>query len=317
MSIVVFGSIKMDLVTRTPRLPAPGETLIGHDFVTVPGGKGANQAVACAKLGAQTYMVGRVGGDAFGMELRQSLQAVGVAVTLVEVEPVPRKPAPRSRRGGEVAVSSGIALIAVDDTGQNNIIVIPGANGRIAQPDLARLETALDDAQILLLQLEIPLAMVVAAAKMAHERGILVMLDPAPAQALPAELYPFVDVLTPNETETAVLTHTTIHNETDATQAAQILLGRGTKRVVIKMGSRGAYVADSGGGRFYEAVRVTAVDTVAAGDAFNGALAVALSEGHPFDEAMRWAIAGGALAVTQPGAQAAMPDRSNLFAFMG
>jgi ribokinase len=254
-------------------------------------------------------MVGRVGGDAFGMELRQSLQAVGVAVTLVEVEPVPRP--------GEVAVSSGIALIAVDDTGQNNIIVIPGANGRIAQPDLARLETALDDAQILLLQLEIPLAMVVAAAKMAHERGILVMLDPAPAQMLPAELYPFVDVLTPNETETAVLTHTTIHNETDATQAAQILLGRGTKRVVIKMGSRGAYVADSGGGRFYEAVRVTAVDTVAAGDAFNGALAVALSEGHPFDEAMRWAIAGGALAVTQPGAQAAMPDRSNLFAFMG
>ena len=309
MSIVVFGSINMDLVARTPRLPAPGETLIGHDFVTVPGGKGANQAVACAKLGARTHMVGRVGGDAFGMEMRQSLQAVGVAVALVEVEPVPRT--------GEVAMSSGIALIAVDDIGQNNIIVIPGANGRIAPPDLARLETTLDDAQILLLQLEIPLAMVVAAAKMAHERGVLVILDPAPAQALPAELYPFVDVLTPNETETAVLTHTTIHDETDAVQAAQILLGRGTKRVVIKMGSRGAYVADGQGGRFYEAVPVTAVDTVAAGDAFNGALAVALNEGHPFDEAMHWALAAGALAVTQPGAQAAMPDRSNLFAFMG
>jgi ribokinase len=294
MGIVVFGSINMDLVARTPRLPAPGETLTGYSFTTVPGGKGANQAVACARLGAPTQMVGRVGGDVFGDALLENLES-----NTVNSSHVIR----------DMEVASGVALIAVDDYAENTIIVIPGANGRVGSEDLERLSQALEIARILLLQLEIPLEIVVEAAKIAHDMGVTVILDPAPAQVLPDELYPWVDILTPNQTEASILAGFRVGDEGSIRRAAQVLLERGVQRVIIKMGDLGAYIATEEGSQHHPAIPVVAIDTVAAGDAFNGALAAALLEKKSFDDAVRWGLAGGALAVTKEGAQGAMPER--------
>ena len=299
MSICVLGSINMDLVVRAPRLPAPGETLIGHSFTTVPGGKGANQAVACARLGTDTQMVGRVGGDGFGGSLLRSLQGYGVDTTYVTVDQ---------------EVSSGIALIAVDDGAQNSIIAVPGANGRVGDRDVDSLARIFQEANVsyLLLQLEVPMDTVVAAARLAREGGVGVILDPAPAAPLPEELFGLVDVLTPNESEAAALVGFDVHEVDAAQEAAEILLRQGVRRVVVKMGALGAYAATAGGGRFYPSLPVTAVDTVAAGDAFNGALAVALDGGQTFEEALIWGLAGGACAVTVEGAQPSMPDLETL-----
>ena len=302
MSIVVFGSINMDLVARTPRLPAAGETLTGYSFSTVPGGKGANQAVACARLGVKTHMVGKVGGDVFGEALRENLAVEGVDTTFVATD---------------AAVTSGVALIAVDDAAENNIIVIPGANGTVGEADLQALAQTLDQARILLLQLEIPLEVVLSAAKMARAKDVTVILDPAPARKLPDELYPYIDILTPNETEAAVLVGFPIIDPKSVERAALLLLEKGVRCVTIKMSAKGVYAVDQNGGRFYPAIPVTAVDTVAAGDAFNGALAAALSEGKPFAEAVQWGLAGGALAVTKAGAQEAMPKREELLGLLG
>lgn len=291
----------MDLVVRTPRLPAPGETLTGHTFFTAPGGKGANQAVACARLGAPTRMIGRVGDDLFGDQLRMSLRSAGVQDDGVLTTLGP----------------SGVALIAVDDTAENTIVIVPGANGAVSSEDIPRLERALDGARVLLLQLETPLAPVVAAARAARARGVTVLLDPAPALPLPDELYGLADILTPNESEAAALTGIPVHDEQSAAAAARALLERGARTVIIKLGARGALVADATGARLWQAFTVTPVDTVAAGDAFNGGLAVALSEGRPFEEAIRWGLAAGALSVTKPGAQPSMPERKELLAWLG
>ncbi len=301
MSIVVFGSINMDLVVRTPRLPAPGETLTGHTFFTAPGGKGANQAVACARLGAPTRMVGRVGDDLFGEQLRASLRTAGVQDDGVLTAPGP----------------SGVALIAVDDAAENTIVIVPGANGAVGGDDISRLEQALDGARVLLLQLEVPMAMVVAAARAARARGVTVMLDPAPALPLPDELWALTDILTPNESEAAALTGIPVRDEQSAAAAARALLARGVRTVIIKLGARGALVADTDNTRMWPAFTVTPVDTVAAGDAFNGGLATALSEGRSFEEAIRWGLAAGALSVTKPGAQPSMPDRRELLELLG
>lgn len=301
MSIVVFGSINMDLVVRTPRLPTPGETLTGHTFFTAPGGKGANQAVACARLGAPTRMVGRVGDDLFGEQLRASLRAAGVQDNGVLTTPGP----------------SGVALIAVDDAAENTIVIVPGANGAVGSDDIPRLEQALDGARVLLLQLEVPTAMVVAAARAAHARGVTVILDPAPALPLPDELWALTDILTPNESEATTLTGIPVGDDRSAAAAARTLLARGVRTVIIKLGARGALVAAADGARMQSAFTVTPVDTVAAGDAFNGGLAVALSEGRSFEEAIQWGLAAGALSVTKPGAQPSMPERRELLALLG
>lgn len=300
MSIVVFGSINMDLVVRTPRLPAPGETLTGYTFFTAPGGKGANQAVACARLGASTKMIGRVGDDLFGHQLRAGLRADGVQDDDVLTTSGP----------------SGVALIAVDDAAENSIVIVPGANGAVGTDDILRLERALDGAGVLLLQLETPVEVVVAAARAAHARGVMVILDPAPALPLPDELYALVDVLTPNESEATTLTGIPVQSEQGAVAAARILVARGARRVIIKLGGRGVLVADSAGERLLPAFAVTPVDTVAAGDAFNGGLAVALSEGRSFQDAVRWGLAAGALSVTKPGAQPSMPTRHELLTLL-
>jgi ribokinase len=302
MTVVVFGSINMDLVVRTPRLPAPAETITGHEFFTAPGGKGANQAVAVARLGAPTKMVGRVGGDAFGQELRQNLTAAGVDVSPVFTD---------------AEVSSGVAVIAVDDNAQNNIIIVPGANGRVGADDIDRLEAHLAGAKVLLLQLEIPLEAVVAAARLAHQRQITVVLDPAPALELPAELYSLVDIITPNEVEAGHLVGVAVKNHADAVGAAKMLFTLGAKRVIVKMGALGVVYAEAESEPvFVPAFEINAVDTVAAGDAFNGGLAAALVAGHDLPAALRWGAAAGALSATKKGAQPSMPTRSEFEAFL-
>jgi ribokinase len=301
MSIVVFGSINMDLVVRSSRLPKPGETLTGHSFQTYPGGKGANQAVACARLGAKTTMVGRVGGDVFGKRLKRELENAGVDHVNVLID------------GG---ISSGVALIAVEDSAENMIIVIPGANREVGEQDLGRLKGVMSHTMVLLLQLEIPLEAVLAAAKLVKPANVKVILDPAPAQALPDEIYPLLDIITPNETETELLVGFPIKTKEDAIKAAQIFKQRGVKDVVIKLGSRGAFALIGDQASFFDPFQVKAVDTVAAGDAFNGALAVALSEGLPIEEAIQWGMAGGAISVTREGAQPAMPKRDELQKFL-
>jgi ribokinase len=305
MTLLVFGSINMDLVARTPRLPAPAETITGHEFFTAPGGKGANQAVAAARLNTPTIMLGRVGGDAFGVELRQNLTAAGVDISGVFTDP---------------EVSSGVAVIAVDDQAQNNIIIIPGANGRIAQTDVERLASYLAGARALLLQLEIPLSATIAAARLAHQAGVKVIFDPAPAPALarPADLYPLIDIITPNEVEATQLVGFPIKTKEEAARAADILLGRGVGAAIIKMGAAGAVYASSQpeARGAIPAFTIKAVDTVAAGDAFNGGLATALLESQPLAEAIRWGAAAGALSATKAGAQPSMPTRAEFDNFI-
>jgi ribokinase len=300
VAVVVFGSINMDLVVRTPRLPTPGETLTGHTFFTAPGGKGANQAVACTRLGVPTRMVGRVGDDLFGEQLRASLRSFGVQDDGVLTTPGP----------------SGVALIAVDDTAENTIVIVPGANGAVSIADIPRLERALDGARALLLQLEVPIETVVAAARAAHTRGVTVILDPAPALPLPDELYALADIITPNEHEATTLTGIAVHDDQGAIAAARALIARGARRVALKLGARGALTADAEGEQFWSPFTVTPVDTVAAGDAFNGGLAVALSEGRSFNEAIRWGLAAGALSVTRHGAQPSMPERNEVLTLL-
>lgn len=301
MTVVVFGSINMDLVATTARLPRPGETVSGEHFRTAPGGKGANQAVACARLGVPTRLVGRLGADSFGAALRAVLAAEGVELSgVVDDQEQP----------------SGVALITVDGAGENSIVVVPGANGAVGGDDLGRLEQALAGARVLLLQLEIPLEAVAAAASLARARGVTVILDPAPAQPLPAALYPLVDLLTPNEGEAATLVGHAVTDDQTAAAAADALHARGAGHVLLKRGGRGVLSVGAAEQLALPAFPVTPVDTVAAGDAFNGGLAAALAEGRPLREALRWGLAAGAVAVTRAGAQNAMPRRAELEALL-
>jgi ribokinase len=301
-SVIVFGSINMDLVTKTPRLPIAGETLQGYEFFTAPGGKGANQAVAAARLGISTQMVGRLGNDDFGHQLLASLQAAGVHTEGVLVDE---------------AVSSGVAVIAVDDAGENNIIIVAGANGRMNQQDVERLTDLLPSAAALLLQFEIPLPAVLAAAQAAKQAGVLVILDPAPAQAdIPPELYPLVDIITPNEIEASQLVGFPVDEPEAAAKASVELRQRGIATVIVKLGAQGAFCATGEETFFVPAFSVQAVDTVAAGDAFNGGLAAALAEGLPLREAIAWGVAAGAISATKAGAQPSLPDRKTFDAFL-
>jgi ribokinase len=236
-------------------------------------------------------MVGRVGEDVFGTALRDGLKKHGVDVGGVAATPGP----------------SGVAVILVEARGENSIVIIPGANGKVGAEDLERLDTALAGADSLLLQLEIPLEMVVSAAQMAHARGLRVILDPAPASLLPGELYTLTDILTPNETECATLAGFPVYDIPSAERAAGIFLKRGVEHVIIKMGAHGAYYHDGAAGELVPGFHVTVADTTAAGDAFNGALAVALGKGLALRDAVRFANAAGALSATRHGAQPSMP----------
>ena len=301
-TVIVFGSINMDLVAKAPRLPLPGETLVGHDFFTAPGGKGANQAVALARLGGSTQIVGRVGGDRFGSELLSSLQTSGVQTDNVLVDK---------------ATTSGVALITVEDAGENQIIIVPGANGRVNETDVERLTKLLPGARALLLQFELPISAVVLSAQAARKAGVPVILDPAPAQLdVPVELYSLVDIITPNATEAGQMVGFPVNEPESATTAANVLLQRGVGTAIVKLGAEGVVCATKEETFFIPAFSVSAVDTVAAGDAFNGGLATALAEGLPLRQAVVWGAAAGALASTKPGAQSSMCDRATFDAFL-
>ena len=287
MTIIVFGSINIDLVGKTPRLPLPGETIIGSNFLTVGGGKGANQAVAAARLGASTHMIGRVGNDKFAEELLADLQFYGLNTDNILIDK---------------NTHSGVAIIAVEDSGQNNIIVIPGANNHIGEAELERLEKLLTDATTLLLQLEIPLEVVQRAAFLACEAGVRVILDPAPARSdLPIDLYPLIDIITPNEVEASQLVGFPVNNPETAILAAKELQQRGVKNAIVKLGDRGVVAVTADETLFLPAFAVDAIDTVAAGDAFNGGLAAALDAGLSLSEAVVWGAAAGALCVLRWG----------------
>lgn len=297
MAIVVFGSINMDLTTYVPTLPRPGETLFGSSYITVPGGKGANQAVAAARLGAPTRFVGRIGDDAFGPEARSQVAAEGVDMSAVAVDP---------------DNGTGLAVISVDEDAENAIIVISGANMALDESDVARCAALLDDARVLLLQMEVPLEASLAVARAARERDVAVIFDPAPASTLPDEAYALFDVITPNEVETEILLGMRPTTVDQAQEAADLLVKRGARAAVVKMGALGAAYSTARESDFVPGFSVSAVDTVAAGDAFNGGLAVALADGQPLPDAVRWACAAGALATTRPGAVPSMPHRDEL-----
>ncbi len=309
MDVVVFGSLNMDLVAQVARLPQPGETILGHSFTTVPGGKGANQAVAVARLGVSAAMVGRVGADSFGKVLRDRLQSEGIDVEAIALSDSP----------------SGTALIAVAPD-NNQIIVVPGANGEVGEADLKRLTPYFTEAEVLLLQFEIPLSVVQAAAKLAYQAGLVVIVDPAPVQGpLTPAFAQHISVLTPNQTEAAALTGMDVGDVEGAIASAKILQSQGIAVVIIKLGALGCVCATEGDVFTVPAFPVQVIDTVAAGDAFNGGLATALCQegiGRNLSDpahlklAIRYASAVAALAVTRSGAQSAMPTKADVEAFL-
>ena len=295
--IVVVGSLNMDLVMRTPRVPAAGETLTGHGFDTLPGGKGANQAVACARLGGRAAMIGLVGDDGFGAALCQGLGADGVDVAGV-------------RR--TAAAGTGVAVILVEDSGENRILLAPGANGLLRAGDIDRAAAQIRGAAMLIVQLEIPMDAVRRAVAIAHEAGVPVLLNPAPAADLPEGLLAQVSLLVPNETEAALLSGLPGRGAAGALAAARVFRKRGAERVVVTLGELGALVVDADGERHLPAQVVRAVDTTAAGDTFIGALAVALVEGQGLDAAVALGQRASAVCVTRPGAQPSIPHRHEL-----
>jgi len=300
-TIVVVGSLNMDFVALVERPPLPGETVPGTGFRTIPGGKGANQACAAGRLGGRTRMAGRVGHDVFGTQLRDSLAAAGVDVTAVRTAD---------------SEPTGVALIFVDARGQNQIVIASGANACVTPADArAALDRTSDG--YLLLQLETPLETVTAAAIDARQRGMTVILDPAPARPLPQALLQSVDIVTPNETEALALLgrpSAPVSLE-DAPAIARAIRGLGVATAVLKLGANGAFLSTAVGERHFPAPPVTVVDTTAAGDTFNGALAVALAEGRSIDDAISFANVAAALKVTRFGAQTSIPTRAEVDAF--
>ncbi len=298
--IVVVGSSNTDMVVKAPRIPAPGETILGGQFVMTPGGKGANQAVAAARLGAHVTFVGRVGADVFGEEALRNIEAAGVDTRFVVRDP---------------EAPSGVALIAVDSGGQNSIVVAPGANGRLTHDDVERARPAFAAADVVVLQLEIPVETVARAVSLARELSKTVVLNPAPVQTLPDGLLRGVDVLTPNEHEAARLLGEDLDGTFDGVRAARGLLQSGVGAAVVTLGPNGAVAVTGSQVHLIPARRVQPVDTTAAGDCFTGALAVALGEGRDLAAASHFAAAAAALSVTRFGAQASMPHRQEVESF--
>jgi ribokinase len=295
-TVVVVGSINADLVVCAERIPPPGETVLGRDLQQFSGGKGANQAVACARMGASVRMIGCVGNDPFGRFLLEALGSDGVDTTYVRS--VADKP-------------SGVALITVDKDGQNAIVVSPGANSLVNADFVFQCQAAFEGASVLVLQLETPLDGVILAAKLAKERGIRVVLNPAPAQTLPKELLSLVDDVIPNQSELALLTGTS-----DVETGISVLQKMGPDRVVVTLGADGAVLADKSARKRFDAKKVRAVDTTAAGDSFVGAYVVAVAEGVDETKACQFGIAAGAICVTSAGAQASLPTRSAVEAML-
>ena len=298
--ILVVGSLNADLVVRVPRFPQPGETISGSDLQIIPGGKGANQAVAAARQGTSVSMLGRVGNDSFGPELINNLKQNNVDTSHVQIDP-------RS--------ATGTAIIVVDSNGQNNIVLSPGGNGRVSPADVA--DISFSDYKLLLLQLEIPSEAVTAAAQRARESGLRVLLNPAPARSsLPEDLISLSDFIVPNETELSLLTNQSVHDISSAEKAARTLLERGAQNVIVTLGANGALFVSSKEVTHVNTYKVEVVDTTAAGDAFIGGFASALLKNKSIEEAVRYGCACGALATTKFGAQPSLPTQAEVERFI-
>jgi ribokinase len=299
--ITVIGSLNMDLVTYVTRLPQIGETIIGQDFKQIPGGKGANQTDAIAKLRVPVRMLGGVGADAMGETLLTSLRQDGVDISQIEQFE---------------DCSTGIATITVDGVGNNCIVVTPGANYRFLAENVQRMKTVIDASDIVVTQLEIPVETVRYSLELAKKLGKTTILNPAPACALDDALLSRVDLLIPNETELEFLSGDPLHTEADIVAAARRLIDRGVKEVIVTLGEKGCIYVNFEGSRSFKAYQVDVVDTTAAGDSFIGGLAVALSEGKGIEAAISFAMAVAALAVTKKGAQSSLPYRDEVEEFL-
>lgn len=295
--VVVVGSSNTDMVVQMPRLPAPGETILGGEFVVAAGGKGANQAVAAARLGAQVTFVARIGTDMLGDQSLKNFAADGLVTDYIV---------------RDAAQPSGVALIMVGGSGENMIAVASGANGQLGPLDVARAEDAIREASVLLLQLEIPMPTVRYSAEAARKAGLTVILNPAPARDLDEDLLKKVSVLTPNSTETKILTGILPTDQESAARAAECLFEQGVATVVITLGEKGAFYAGKNGAGLVPSRSVKAIDTTAAGDAFNGALAVALASGRELEQAVEFANQAAAISVTRVGAQPSLPRLEEL-----
>ena len=301
MGIVVIGSLNMDMVVRTNRAPNAGETLMGQAFALSPGGKGANQAVAAARLGAEVSMIGSVGKDTFGSEMLEIIKQEGIHIEHISVSETE---------------ATGVASIVIEEDGENRIIVVPGANIDLFVEDIQALESIISQAEMIVMQLEMELAMSEHAIAIAHRHGIPVILNPAPARVLKDEMLGQVSFLTPNETEAGILTGMTVDSLETAEQAARILLQKGVKNVIVTLGAKGALIVNAEGAKSVPGFPVKAIDTVAAGDSFNGALAQQLVLGKTLEEAVSFANAVGALAVGKEGAIPSLPQLSEVEQFL-
>lgn len=299
--LLVLGSVNADHVLRVPHFPRPGETLAGHSYRVVPGGKGANQAVAAARLGAAVSFIARIGDDAIGHQMKTGFAQDGIDVSAVELDDT---------------LPTGIAIIYVSDEGENSIGLSAEANGALTPAVVKGHEAMIAGAHTLLLQLEVPLESVFEAARLARSHGTRVVLNPAPAQPLPAELLALVDLITPNQTEAELLTGVRVTNEASARQAAARFHQMGIGEVMITLGSQGVYCSKGQQQALIAGFRVEAVDTTAAGDTFNGALLAADLASASFQDAVRFAHGAAALSVTRFGAQSSIPTRQEVDAFL-
>lgn len=299
--LVVLGSVNADHVLQVPSFPRPGETLHGRNYQVIPGGKGANQAVAAARLNADIGFIACVGDDAFGLNIRESFKQDGMAVEGVRIE---------------AGCPTGIAMIQVSDSGENSICISAEANARLTahalEPELERIRSA----RYLLTQLETPLDGVVKAAQTAQEAGTKVILNPAPARPLPDELLNCIDIITPNETEAETLTGIAVTDDHSAQQAANALHGKGIETVMITLGAKGVWLSQHQQGRLIPGFKVQATDTTAAGDTFNGAFVTGLLEAMSLESAIKFAHAAAAISVTRFGAQTSIPNREEVDQFL-
>ena len=295
--ILVAGSSNTDMVINSAHLPAPGETIIGSSFFMNPGGKGSNQAVAAARLGGHVTFICKTGNDIFGKQAAEIFENEGIDISYVLEDP---------------DNPSGVALINVDDNGENTIVVASGSNATLSRADLEHSMNVIENASVVLMQLEIPLDTVQYVAAIAREKNVRVILNPAPARELPLSLMKNISIITPNEREAEMLTGITVNNFDTAKEAAKSLSSKGIETVIITLGPKGALVYDNGKFEHVPSVEVKAVDTTAAGDVFNGALAVALNEGKAILEATSFACKAAAISVTRKGAQSSAPFRKEI-----